>query len=89
MQNLEVKYFHSGHIFMSTDSFHHQVELSLKKQSKVFYFDNFKKTVQTANSSKVDIKEMTLQDFFLWKDSSSKYKLQKIIPKPYLQKWCI
>lgn len=84
MQNLEVKYFQSGHTFMSADSFHHQVELSLKRQSKVFDFDDFKKIVQMANSSKVDVKEMTLQDFSLWKDSSSKYKLQKIIPKPYL-----
>ena len=31
---IEVKYFETGHTFMSADSFHHQVERSLKKLAK-------------------------------------------------------
>lgn len=36
-------YFEPGHSFMSADSFHHQVELSLKKTSKVNDFMDFEK----------------------------------------------
>lgn len=34
LQTLNIKYFQSGHTFMSSDSFHHQVELSLKRKKK-------------------------------------------------------
>ena len=85
LENLDLKYFQPGHTFMSSDSFHHQVELSLKKQGKVFDFNDFKCAVEKANSSRVNVKEMGIQNFFEWKDVSSKFKLQKIIPKPYLQ----
>nr|CAI5824879.1 unnamed protein product [Callosobruchus analis] len=43
------------HTFMSTDAFHHQVELSLKKARKVLDFDDLKSEVQNSNSSKVKI----------------------------------
>lgn len=85
LKTFEIKYFQSGHTFMSADSFHHQVEQSLKKMGKVFDFDDFKSAVNNANSSKVDVKDMTINDFFDWKDFSSKYKIQRINPKPYLQ----
>nr|CAI5832696.1 unnamed protein product [Callosobruchus analis] len=75
----------SGHTFMSADAFHHQVELSLKKARKVLDFDDFKSAVQQSNSSKVNVKEMKIEDFFQWKDYSSKFKLQKVTPKPYLK----
>lgn len=85
LDNLEIKYFEPGHTFMSADSFHHQVELSLKKKAKVFDFDDFKCAVQNANSGKTDIKEMEIQHFSDWNDFSSKYKLQKMTPRAYLQ----
>lgn len=34
LEQLELKFFEPGHTFMSADSFHHQVELSLKKKKK-------------------------------------------------------
>nr|CAH7757170.1 unnamed protein product [Callosobruchus chinensis] len=70
---------------MSADAFHHQVELSLKKSRKVLDFDDHKSAVQQSNSSKVNVKEMKIEDFFQWKDYSSKFKLQKVTPKPYLK----
>nr|CAH7733291.1 unnamed protein product [Callosobruchus chinensis] len=51
LQVLDIKYFQSGHTFMSADAFHHQVELSLKKSRKVLDFDDFKSAVQQSNSS--------------------------------------
>nr|CAI5863108.1 unnamed protein product [Callosobruchus analis] len=85
LQVLDIKYFQSGHTFMSADAFHHQLELSLKKARKVLDFDDFKSAVQQSNSSKVNVKEMKIEDFFQWKDYSSKFKLQKVTPKPYLK----
>nr|CAI5863105.1 unnamed protein product [Callosobruchus analis] len=52
LQVLDIKYFQSGHTFMSADAFHHQLELSLKKARKVLDFDDFKSAVQQSNSSK-------------------------------------
>nr|CAH7745500.1 unnamed protein product [Callosobruchus chinensis] len=72
-----VNYFESGHTFMSADSFHHQVEQSMKKFNKIYDFDDFKKAISHANSSKVDVLEMDLKDFYEWKDLSSKFKLKK------------
>lgn len=85
LKSLDIKYFQSGHTFMSADAFHHQVELSLKQTRKVLDFDDFKLAVQKSNSSKVEVKEMNTHDFFQWKDCSSKFKLQKVTPKPYLK----
>nr|CAI5862462.1 unnamed protein product [Callosobruchus analis] len=34
LENLTIKFFESGHTFMAADSFHHQVELSLKRKRK-------------------------------------------------------
>ncbi|KAK4885764.1 hypothetical protein RN001_002035, partial [Aquatica leii] len=41
VQKFEIKYFEPGHTFMSADLFHHQVEMSLKRQQKVFDFADF------------------------------------------------
>jgi len=49
------KFFEPGHTFMSADSFHHQVELSLKKSGKVYDFNDFVSCVQDANSGKVTV----------------------------------
>nr|CAH7712409.1 unnamed protein product [Callosobruchus chinensis] len=62
---------------MSADSFHHQVEQSMKKFNKIYDFDDFKKAISHANSSKVDVLAMDLKDFYEWKDLSSKFKLKK------------
>ena len=40
--------------------------------------------MQEANSSKVDVSEMDITNFFDWEDFTSQHKLKKISPRPYL-----
>lgn len=81
---LKVKYLQTGHTFMSADSFHHQVEKSLKQAGKVLDFDDFKFCVKKSNNSRVEVIEMNLHNFYDFKDYSSRFKMNKINPKPYL-----
>lgn len=74
---IDINYLEPGHTFMSADSFHHQVEKSLRKVKKVYDFTEFKHAVQQANSGKVDILEMELRDFYHWKDFSSAHKINR------------
>jgi len=83
-ETIELKFFEPGHTFMSADHFHHQVEKSLKQQGKVYDFNDFVSCVQNANSKKVCVKVMEVHDFSDWTDYSSSYKLNKIVPRPYL-----
>lgn len=85
LKMLNVKYFQSGHTFMSSDAFHHQVELALKRKKKVYDFKDFSECVALANSKKVVVKEMHIDNFYTFPDLTSQYKLKKIIPRPYLQ----
>lgn len=85
LKELNLKYFQSGHTFMSSDAFHHQVELALKKKKKVYDFKDFSECVASANSKKVIVKEMDIDSFYTFPDLTSQYKLSKINPRPYLQ----
>jgi len=69
---------------MSADSFHHQVEKSLREKDKVYDFDDYVSCVLSSNSSKVFTKSMQVQDFCDWTDSSSTYKLNHTTPRPHL-----
>jgi len=60
---------------MSADSFHHQVELSLKRQKKTYDFEDFGKAVEAANKGNVNIKKMSFSDFVQWKDYKAQQKL--------------
>lgn len=84
-QTITFKYFEPGHTFMSADSFHHQVEQSLQRMKKVYDFNDFVTCVQSSNSGKVDVKEMKKEDFFVWPDNSSTYKINHSKPRPYLK----
>lgn len=85
-QKIDLKYFEPGHTFMSADSFHHQVEHSLKKKGKVYDFQDFVDCVENARSGKnVVVAVMELQNFHEWPDCTSQYKLRKTSPRPYLQ----
>lgn len=64
VENIEIKYFEPGHTFMSADSFHHQVELSLKRKKKVFDFEDFVGAVQNSNSGRVNVVQMNLFFYF-------------------------
>jgi hypothetical protein len=38
IQEINFKYFEPGHRFMSADSFHHQVKLSMKKKNSIYNY---------------------------------------------------
>lgn len=84
LESLEIKYFEPGHTFMSADSFHHQVEQSLKRKGKVLDFADFVECVETSNSSRVQVVNMRVNDFYDYEDFSSKYKLGRLSPRVYL-----
>lgn len=73
-QSVEVYYFEPGHTFMSADSLHHQIELSLKHQKKTCDFDDFVRAVQQSNHGKITTKAMDITDFYNFQDYSSVYK---------------
>lgn len=83
-ESIELNFFEPGHTFMSADSFHHQVELSLKHQNKTYDFNDFCEAVQGANKGRVNVKRMSEFDFYCWTDWTSQHKIKKINPKPYL-----
>lgn len=85
LENLVVKYFEPGHTFMAADSFHHQVELSLKRKKRVYDFNDFVNVVKDANSSRVNVHVMQIQHFYEFSDYISKYKLQKLSNKIQLK----
>lgn len=82
--SIRINYFEPGHTFMSADSFHHQVEESLKRQKKTYDFTDFVAAVEKCNRGKVFIKKMILEDFYLWEDMSSAAKIKKHTQRPYL-----
>lgn len=85
-ETIHVNYFEPGHTFMSADSFHHQVEESLKRQKKTYDFADFANAVQSSNKGKVQIKSMQVNDFQLWKNLSSASKIKNQNPKFYIAK---
>ncbi|KAK4874637.1 hypothetical protein RN001_013997 [Aquatica leii] len=85
LEILTVKYFVSGHTFMAADSFYHKVELSLKRKKRVCDFNDFVATVKAANSTKVDVHVMELNNFYEFIDYTSKYKLRKLTSKIYMK----
>lgn len=84
-KTITLKYFEPGHSFMSADSFHHQVERSLKKKGKVYDFSDFVHSVQVTNSGKNVVKIMEISDFFSFQDLASQHKLRKMEPRIYLK----
>lgn len=76
INKVDIFYFEPGHSFMAADSFHHQVELSMKHSGKVCDFQDFVNCVKKANAGKVDVKEISGDDLFAWKDFTSKQKLK-------------
>lgn len=60
---------------MSADTFHHQVEESMKKAENIYDFTDFENAVREADP-RVVIKSMTSADFFDWQDYKSQQKLK-------------
>ncbi|XP_072162574.1 uncharacterized protein [Bemisia tabaci] len=78
-------YFEPGHSFMSADSFHHQVELALKRQGKTYDFGDFASAVAAANNGKNLVIPMQHQEFFNWVDYASQAKLKNAAVRVYLK----
>ncbi|XP_030746373.1 uncharacterized protein LOC115891019 [Sitophilus oryzae] len=79
-----INFFEPGHTFMSADSFHHQVELSLKRKGKVYDFNDFVEAVQKAQKSRTEVKIMSHHDFYQWKDLKSEAKMKQQKKRIYL-----
>lgn len=82
---IHLVYFEPGHTFMSADSFHHQVELSLKRQGKTYDFEDFVEAVSQSNNKHVQVVPMAVSDFYMWQDFTSQPKLQKAVKRVYLK----
>lgn len=76
-EKIIIKFFEPGHTFMSADSFHHQVELSMKFKKNLYDFADFASAVQNANSGKTKVIEMTVQHFFDWLDLAALSQIKK------------
>lgn len=71
---------------MSADSFHHQVEESMKNMKNIYDFSDFETAVREANS-RVVVKSMSPSDFSDWRDYSSAQKLRNVnTNRPLLNK---
>ena len=62
IDSIEVKYLEPGHTFNSADSFHHKVELSIKKSRFLYDFNDFVTAVAMVGLPLV----MSVTDFVQW-----------------------
>ncbi|KAL1492273.1 hypothetical protein ABEB36_012748 [Hypothenemus hampei] len=83
-EEIELKYFEPGHTFMAADSFHHNVELAMKRMGKVYDFEDFVQAVRNASRG-TEVLPMKIENFFNWEDYSSQYKLNRLNPRPFIQ----
>lgn len=62
---------------MSSDSFHLQVEESIKRNKNIYEFMGFEEIVRQSNSNVV-LRSMKPVDFCEWKDFSSNTKVKRM-----------
>ncbi|CAH1108697.1 unnamed protein product [Psylliodes chrysocephalus] len=80
-----VNYFEPGHSFMAADSSYHQIEFSLRRQGRIYDFDDFVKAVSKCRiKNKFQVKIMNFIDFYLWKDLISHQKVKRDSNRPLL-----
>lgn len=86
IKELVLKYFESGHTFMSADSFHAAVEKGMRNHigDPIITFPDFKEVVVKAKKN-VEVLEMSFKDFFQTTLSASQYTLNKLQPRPYIE----
>ena len=75
--SITIKYFEPGHTFMSADSFHHQIELLMKKKKRVDNFADFKSIINQRGIA-IDI---DYSDFFNYPRGVSQGKFADSKPK--------
>lgn len=83
VKELILKFFESGHTFMSADSFHAAVEGRMKKSPPITFHD-FEEVVATAKRQ-VDVLTMDAKHFFAPKFTVTPYMLSKCRPRPYIE----
>jgi len=78
--DITFKYFKSGHIFMSADSFHQGVEQEMRKHAggNVCDFDDFASIVKKSNRGLVHILVQSNEDFANVTGEQSQTKLKKL-----------
>ena len=70
LETITIKYFESGHTFMSADSFHHVVENEIRRMKFVEDFDEFRSIIDKREESIL----MNCTDFVFYKAAVSKSK---------------
>ncbi|KAK7169041.1 hypothetical protein R3I93_005136 [Phoxinus phoxinus] len=77
-ENITLKYFEKGHTFMSADSFHHGVELEMKRRpgGAVYDYEDFFSVVATSNSGKVEALHLKNANVLNWRDGHSTTKVK-------------
>ena len=88
-EDITLKFFETGHTFTSADSFHHGVELKMKKRKggNVYDFPEFVDVVKKSNSGKVDVIVLDNEKVRAYKGGQSQVKLKKA--KVLLGKMCV
>jgi len=77
--DIVLKYFETGHTFMSADSVHHGIEDQIRKLpgGNVCDFDDLCEVFRQSNSGKVEVLTMTHKDFYDVKGEHSLAKLKR------------
>ncbi|XDV25699.1 hypothetical protein PO909_029572, partial [Leuciscus waleckii] len=80
IQDITLKYFETGHTFMSADSFHHGVEKAMRKQPGGFVLDfqDFKDVIASSNSGKVNVMELQCNNILAWSNGRSVTKVKNV-----------
>ena len=83
-QNIEaddivLKYFETGHTFMSADSVHHGIEDEIRKQpgGNVYDFNDLCDVFRKSNSGNVEVLAMSYTDFYSFRGEQSLSKLKQ------------
>ena len=80
--DITLKYFETGHTFMSADSFHHGVEQQMKRQpnGNMYDFNDFCDVIKASNNGKVDVLVMNNCDLAKYTDEYSQRQKGKHRP---------
>ena len=81
VQKITLKFFESGHTFMSADSAHAEIEEAMKVKKQVFDFRDFVECVDTTSCKAFEMKTV---NFRQWVSGTSQYKLRQSEDRPML-----
>lgn len=84
-EQIILHYFEPGHTFMSADQVHHQVELAMKKKTKLYDFPDFEEAVASINNGKVNVKCLVAENFLNVPNYVSDRRIQNSNPRAYLK----